>query len=469
MDDITKLDATALATAIRNREISPVDVVDATAALIERLNPSLLAFCTPTVETAHAHARDLERRLAAGEPFGPLAGVPVSIKDLIFTAGVRTTGGSTVYADFVPDEDDVCVERLRSADALMLGKTNVSELGFSLTGDNPVFGTTRNPWDTSRTSGGSSAGAAVAVATGMTPIGIGGDGGGSIRVPASFCGLFGFKPSMGRVPLYPGCRDQKLPGLSGWESLEHIGPLTRTVADAALAMSVIAGPDPRDRHSLPDSQEDWQSCLTADVKGKHIAYCRSWGGADVDPAIADIVVKAAASFETDLGCTVEEIDCDWSKLVPQFRALIVLDADLTAMRALVAQHGDRLSPPIVRLMGIDWTAEMFTNALTARKAVVNDMARLMSRYDYLLTPTSHVLPPAADKPEGADDIDRPLPTMTCIANMTGQPAASVPAGWTRDGLPVGLQIMGRHLADTDVLGLAAAFERAHSWHNRWPP
>ena len=396
-------------------------------------------------------------------------GVPLGIKDLILTRGVRTTGGCLAYADFVPEEDDIVVERLRAAGGIVLGKTNVSELGYSLTGDNPVFGVTRNPWDAKLSSGGSSAGAAVAVATGMGPVAIGSDGGGSIRLPAAFCGVFGFKASMGRVPLYPGCRDERFPGLSSWETLEHIGPLTRTVEDAALVMSVIAGPDPRDRHSIPCNASEWRKVSADTVAGRRVAYCPTWDGVTVDPQIRDVANSAAKVFASELGCIVEEVTPAWSKLTLNFRTLMAADSDLPGMRALADRLGDRMSPNLRKFLQIDWTADMLTDAAKFRKSVANQMWRLMSRcHDYLLTPTTSALPPPADMQEGAEDFVRPLPSFTCIANMTGQPAASLPAGWTAAGLPVGLQIIGRHLADRDVLAAAAAFEQARPWRHRWP-
>ncbi len=464
---MTHAGATDLARAIRARQLSPTEAVEAAIAVIERLNGKLLAFCTPTLDQARADAKAIEAKLAAGAPVGPLAGVPVSIKDLILTRGVRTTGGSVAYADYVPEEDDIVVERMRAAGAIVLGKTNVSELGYSLTGDNPVFGVTRNPWNPARSSGGSSAGAAVAVATGMGPVALGSDGGGSIRLPAAFCGVFGVKPSMGRGPLYPGCRDERLPGLSSWESLEHIGPLSRTVADAALVLSVIAGPDPRDRHSVPNDI-DWLGAPDRGIAGSRIAYCSTWGNAAVDPQIGALTAAAARVFETDLGCRVEQVALDWGNPVLSFRTLIALDSDLKGMRALIERFGDRMSPNIIGLMKIEWTAEMLTDAVQFRKAVVNRMWRLMQRFDFVLTPVSTGLPPPADKAAGAADFERPLPMFTCISNMTGQPAASLPAGFTPDGMPVGLQIMGRHLGDDRLLAACAAFERARPWHDRWP-
>ena len=250
--EIGRMEAVELAERVRAKELSPVEVVDAVLERMDRLEPMLHAFCTPTPDLAREEARRLEREISDGADPGPLAGVPVGIKDLHAVKGVRMVLGSHAYKDFVPDEDDVSVERLREAGAIILGKTNVPEFGYSGVGHNPVFETTTNPWDASLTPGGSSAGSGAAVASGMGPIALGSDGGGSVRIPSSFCGLFGMKASMGRVPLYPSCRDERYPGASGWESLEHIGPMSRTVRDGALMLSVMAGPDERDRLSIPE-------------------------------------------------------------------------------------------------------------------------------------------------------------------------------------------------------------------------
>lgn len=256
-DEICRLPATELAARIGTSEISPVEVTDAVLERMAALDGALGAYCTPTPDLARAQARAVADRLARGEEVGPLAGVPIGVKDLITTQGIRTTSGSPAYEDFVPDEDDIVVERAVAAGAVVLGKTNASEFGYSATGHNPLFPATRNPWNTALTPGGSSAGSAAAVAAGLGPVALGSDGGGSIRVPAAHSGLVGFKASMGRVPVWPGCRDERYPGVSGWESLEHLGPLTRTVADTALMLSVLAGPDPRDRHSIPCGDVDW--------------------------------------------------------------------------------------------------------------------------------------------------------------------------------------------------------------------
>jgi aspartyl-tRNA(Asn)/glutamyl-tRNA(Gln) amidotransferase subunit A len=473
-NEICRMDAVTLAATIRSRELSPVEVVEATLARMEKLEPSIHAFCTPTAEPARAQARRIESEIAAGRPVGPLAGVPVSIKDLILTAGIRTVFGSAAYEDFVPDEDDIAVERLRAAGAIILGKTNVPEFGYSGTGHNAVFETTRNPWNLALTSGGSSAGAAAAVATGVGPLALGSDGGGSVRIPASFCGLYGLKPSFGRIPLYPGARDERFPGASGWESIECYGPLTRTVADAALMASVMAGPDMRDRHSLPKGDVDWMESLKGDLNGVRVAYSRTLGYAPVEPEVIRVVDEAVKVFARDLGCVVEEAEPGWKDPAQAFMGVVMAETDLVGMRRMAAELGDRMSPHLVDLLRMPWTAEDFTNAVMGRKALVNCMWRFMRQYELLLTPTLAV-PPFPILMQGPDKVAGRLTRawswipFTFPINLTGQPAASVPAGFTRDGLPIGLQIVGRHLDDAMVLRASACFEAARPWRDNWPP
>jgi aspartyl-tRNA(Asn)/glutamyl-tRNA(Gln) amidotransferase subunit A len=382
--------------------------------------------------------------------------------------------GAVAYADFVPDEDDIVVERMRAGGAVSLGKTNVPEFGYSGVGHNPVCETTVNPWNVERTSGGSSAGSGAAVAAGLCPIALGSDGGGSVRIPSSFCGLVGVKASMGRVPLYPGTKDERYPGVSSWESLEHIGPMTRTVRDAALMLSVIAGPDDRDRLSIPTSDVDWiDAARPRDLKGLRVAYSSDWGYAAVDPEVRRVVGEAVRVFEKDLGCTVEEAHPGFADPLGAFWALVAMESDLKGLRAMVAEHGAKMTPHLVDFIRKDWTAEDLTGAIMVRKAVTNKLWRFMRNYDLLLTPTLAV-PPFALHIQGIEKIDGRMVTpsqwlaFTFPFNMTGQPAASVPAGFTRTGLPVGLQIVGRHLADTSVLQAAASFEAAKPWAHVWP-
>jgi aspartyl-tRNA(Asn)/glutamyl-tRNA(Gln) amidotransferase subunit A len=473
-NEICRMDAVTLALEIRDKRLSPVDVVDAVLDRMERLEPLLHAFCTPAPDLARSEAKRVEKDIVAGSVLGPLAGVPVSVKDLILTKDIRTVAGSRAYADFLPEEDDVVVERLREAGAVILGKTNVPEFGYSGAGHNQVFETTRNPWNLDMTPGGSSSGAGAAVAAGMGAVALGSDGGGSIRVPSSFCGLFGIKASMGRVPLYPGCRDERFPGLSSWESVEHIGPMSRTVADAALMLSVIVGPDDRDRHSLPSLDFEWTEALKGEIEGARIAYSPDWGYAAIDPRVREIVGDAVMVFERELGCRVEEAHPGLGNELDAFWALVAVETDLKGMRTMADRLGEGMSPNLVDFLRRDWTAEDLTDAIVTRKSVNNKMWRFMRQYDLIVTPTLAVpaFPIGIQGPEniGGQAVE-PFDwfPFTFPMNFTGQPAATVPAGWTDDGLPVGMQIAGRRLDDLLVLRACAAFEAAAPWKDRWPP
>lgn len=471
---IGRMDAVSLAQAIRKKKVSAKEVTDAVLARMEKLEPHLHAFCTPTADLARQTASDIDRRLSAGEDVGPLAGVPVGIKDLVCTKGIRTVSGSMAYKDFIPDEDDIVVERLKSAGAVIIGKTNVPEFGYSGVGHNPVFETTRNPWNLALTPGGSSAGSGAAVAAGVGPFAIASDGGGSIRIPAAHSGLVGVKASMGRVPLYPGTKDERYPGVSSWESLEHIGPLSRTVADSALMLSVISGPDSRDRYSLPRADFDWMESLAGGIKGLRVAYSPDWGYAKVDPEVRRVVGEAVKVFERDLGCVVEEANPGFEDPYGAFWAIVAMETDLRGMRQMVEKHGHQMTPHLVDFIQRPWTAEDFTNAIVTRKAVVNKMWRFMRKYDLLLTPTLAV-PPFPVHMQGPEKIDGSIVhpfrwlAFTFPLNFTGQPAASIPVGFSREGLPIGLQIVGRHLDDPTVMKACAAFEAAKPWRDVWPP
>jgi aspartyl-tRNA(Asn)/glutamyl-tRNA(Gln) amidotransferase subunit A len=467
------LDATDLAKLIQARKISAVDIVKASLDSMAQLEPELNAFCTPTPELAIKRAHEIDLAIARGEPVGPLAGIPIAVKDLICTEGIRTTSGSVIYQDFVPDEDDIVIERIKAAGAIIVGKTTAPEFGYSGVGHNPLFPSPRNPWNTDLTPGGSSAGSGVAVASHMCPVALGSDGGGSVRIPASFCGLYGFKPSMGRIPLYPGCRDERYPGMSSWESLEHIGPMTRSVRDASLMMSVLAGSDRRDRHSIPSSDVQWSLAASESTQGKRVAFSIDWGYAVVDAEVRDIITKAAKIFENELGCIVDEAHPGFSNPAQTFAALVAMDSDLEGLRKLKMEFGTRMSPHLNSMLSREWRAEDFTNAIRERKRLVNQMWRFMDQYDFLITPTL-ATPPFALGMQGPEVIDGEMVTSDswnafCFPiNFTGQPAASIPAGFTRSGLPVGLQIVGRHLDDIGVIKLSEAFERVNPWQQHIP-
>ena len=460
----TKLGSIApMVRAVRAGKVTAQALVENALHQIATLDATLNAFCTLTADRARAEALEIDRRVAAGERVGPLAGVPVAIKDLICTRGVRTTFGSRLYADHVPDEDDVVVERLKDAGAIVIGKTNTSEFGYGAVGHNALFPSTRNPWDQRLTSGGSSAGSAVAIAANMVPLAIGSDGGGSVRIPASLCGVFGIKPSWGRVPVYPGCREERFPGISSWESLEHIGPLTRTVADAALALSVLVGPTARDRFSIPNEVADWSIRPSETLRSARVAFSTDLGYATVDPEIRQAIEDAVHRLERDIGCSVERAHPKLNNPTPGFEALVALDTDRTGLRRMAQERGIVLEGWLSRLLARQWSADEFTDAIFERKRAVNSTWRFMETHDFLITPTtaSAAFPLGLDGPDTIDG--HPVESTAWLAfsalgNLTGLPAASVPIGFTRDGRPIGLQIMGRHLDDLGVLALSAAVE-----------
>ena len=472
-NEICRMDAVSVAARVKNKTLSAVEVADAVLRRMEKLESHIHAFCTPTPDVARAAATVVDAKIAAGEDPGPLAGVPIGIKDLVATKDILTVMGSPLYRDFVPDEDDIVVERLKAAGAVIIGKTNVPEFGYSGVGHNPVFPATRNPWNLDMTSGGSSAGSGASVAAGVAPFAIGSDGGGSIRIPSALCGLYGMKASMGRVPLYPGCRDERYPGVSSWESIEHVGPMSRTVADSALMLKVIAGPDPRDRYSIPAADFDYLEATKENIKGLRIAYSEDWGYAPVDPEVRRVVSEAVRAFETDLGCTVERANPGWEDPFPHFWTIVAGDTDLSGMRRMMKGREREMSPHLVALLQRKWTAEEFTDAKMIRQMVCNRMWRFMANYDLLITPTLAV-PAFPLYMQGPEIIEGKMVTsgdwlcFTFICNLTGQPAATIPAGFTSDGLPVGMQIIGRHLADRTVLAASGAFEQARPWAHTWP-
>ncbi len=301
VSDYAELSAVEIVRRVQAREVSALEISETALSALDAAEPRLHAFATIARESALTEATAIDARLARGEDVGPLAGAPVAIKDLVLTKGLRTTFGSRLYSDYVPTEDDILVERLRKAGAVVIGKSNASEFGFGAHGNNPLFPTTRNPYDLALGPGGSSAGSAAAVAAGVCALSIGSDGGGSIRIPASLCGLVGVKASMGRVPLWPGCRDETLPGVSGWESIEHVGPITRSVADAALMLSVITGPDPRDRWSLPSGDVDWLGAPRAELKrGLKALYWPRWRELPIEPKVSAAVTAAVEAFRARL-------------------------------------------------------------------------------------------------------------------------------------------------------------------------
>ncbi|MHA1579658.1 MAG: amidase [Candidatus Freyarchaeota archaeon] len=466
-EEIIWMSAIELSKSIRDGELSPVEVVYAFLNRIEKINPELNAFVTLTEESARKEAERAEEAVKKGEKLGPLHGVPVAIKDNIPVKGVRTTYGSKLYENYVPEEDYILVDRLKKAGAIILGKTNLPEFGLIPITDNPVFGPTRNPWDKTRTTGGSSGGSAAAVASGMCPIAVGNDGGGSIRIPSSLCGVFGLKPHLGRIPRWP--------ALPGWETMAVEGPITRTVADAALMMDVMAGPDDRDYLSLPPPGVSYLEKLEEDVKGKKFAYSPDLGYAVVDPEVVEVTRKAAFAF-SDLGYDVEEVKLDFPSLENDLTNQVVAET--------IAAFGDRIEEwkPVVYPMYLDflWLADYlkatdYVKTQYRRKELWDKVREVFQKYDFLLTPSTCVPAFSLELGIGPPEIDgKPVGPTSWIAftypfNFTGQPAASVPCGFTKENLPVGLQIVGKRFDELGVLQASRAFEKGLPWKDNKPP
>ena len=463
--DLCYLSALQLRDRYQKGEVSPVEVTEAILRRMDELNPTLNAFITTTPELALKGARIAEQAYQTGESPPPLAGIPTSIKDLVSMTGVRTTRGSLLYKDWVPDYDAPIIKRLHEAGAVMLGKTNLPELGWKGDSTNRIIGSTHNPWKLGRTAGGSSGGGTAAVAAGLGPLAQGSDGAGSIRIPSSFCGIYGLKPSWGLIPQYPA---------SAVELFSHLGPMTRTVADSALMLNIMAGADPRDRLSFP-TETDYLASLEGGIAGLRVAWSPDLGYALIDPEVRDIVAKAALRFE-ELGCHVEEAHPDledpWESIVhiiwaSAFAGLHLHDLD--AVR-------DQIDPGLVRVIeqGLQLSGAEVAIAYARRNDYYHAWRQFMERYDLLLTPTLPVTAFTAGDDYPGEINGQPTTYLSWTAftypfNITGQPAATVPCGFASDGLPVGLQIVGRWRDDVTVLRASAAFEALAPWADKRPP
>lgn len=468
-NDLCFLPATELARLIRERALSAVEVMAAHLGQIERANPAVNAIVTLLPERALAGARAADERLAKDGPdgVGPLHGLPVAHKDLVPTAGIRTTFGSPLYADHVPTQDALIVERLRGAGAITIGKTNTPEFGAGSQTFNPVFGATRNPYDLSKTSGGSSGGAAAALACGMIPIADGSDLGGSLRNPGGFCNVVGFRPSPGRVPSWP--------SEAPWFPFSVLGPMARSVADAALALSAMAGPDPRAPLARAEPGERFRQPLGRDFRGVRIAWSRDLGGLPIDSRVTTALEEKRPVF-AELGCELVEAEPDTSGADEAFAAWRAWIFEL-GHGAEMDAHRDKLKATVV--WNIEQGRRLSGPALAAaergRAAMAERVRLFMAEHKFLLLPVSQV-PPFPVEEEFPTEIagermDTYIDWMKSCSRitMTGLPAISVPCGFTPEGLPVGLQIVGRAGDDFGVLRLAHAFEEATEVWRRRPP
>jgi len=462
--DTIELSATALIEEYRAKRLSPVEATQATFDRIAALDDQLNAFCHLDQDAAMASARESEARWSKGEPVGRLDGIPISVKDTIMLKGWPFMRGSrTSDPRQLPDEDAPAVERLRQHGAVLVGKTNTPEFGWKGTTDSELFGITRNPWDRERTPGGSSGGAAASVAAGVTPLALGTDGAGSIRIPCSFSGLFGIKATAGRVPVAP---------VAPFGSLAHVGPIARNVTDAALMLNALKGWDSRDWYALPDDATDYSEVIGDSVDGLKIAYSPTFGYARVDDEVGAIVATAARAFG-ELGAIVEQVDKPfddpteilWAHWRVGLALLLTLFTPeqielLEAGLVETAREGPGL--PVM-----DYAA-----AIHGRRQLGIHMGRFHQSYDLLLSPTLAVPAFGVGRlaPEGFDG--EPCfgwTPFTYPFNLTRQPAASVLCGFTQAGLPVGLQIVGPPLREDLVFRAARSYEAAHSWGDRRPP
>ena len=456
--DICSTSAVELARMLRTKELSARDVVGAHLTQIERVNPTVNAIVTLVAEQAMERARLADEDLAHGRDVCPLHGLPIAHKDLQPTAGIRTTFGSPIYKDFVPSEDALLVDRLRRAGAIVVGKTNTPEFGAGSQTFNAVFGPTLNPFDHTRTCGGSSGGAAVALATGMLPIADGSDMGGSLRNPASFCNVVGLRPSPGRVPVWP--------AVTAWSMLSVEGPMARNVADVALMLSAIAGPDPRSPIALDEPGSRFAAPLDRDVTGIRVAWWRDLGGVPVDRRVREAVNAQRSVFQS-LGCIVEEAEPDFTDVDAVFKTVRAL-AFLTGVAPRVAGHRDLVKDTILWEIdrGERLTSTEIAWAETKRTELFHRMRQFMEHYDYFILPTVQVSPFGINQAYPTEIEGVAMETYidwmkSCYyISILGNPAISVPCGFTSEGLPIGLQIVGRHRDDWGLLQIAHAFETA---------
>jgi amidase len=465
--DVCFFTAVDLAERIRRRELSAMEAVTAHLARVEQLNPAVNAIVTLDTEGALAAARRADEAHARRETLGPLHGVPVAHKDNFFTRGMRTTFGSPIFRDFVPDHDSIIVERQRRAGAITIGKTNMPEFGAGSQTFNEVFGATRNPYDPSKTCGGSSGGAAVALACGMVALADGSDLGGSLRNPANFCNVVGLRPSIGRVPQWP--------SQDAWNTLLVAGPMARTVGDVALFLSVIAGPDARDPVALDEAGARLATVAERDFAGTRVAWSSDLGGLPVERAVAAVLASQRSVFD-DMGCAVDDASPNLSGADEVFQTLRgvsfvnlygdIVDRDPSLLKDTIVwntRYGRALSgAQLGRSVGL-------------RSQIFARMHAFMERYEFLIAPVNQVAPFPVEQPYPTEIEGVPMETYmdwmrSCSAiTVTGHPAISVPCGFTADGLPVGVQIVGRYRDERGLLEFAQAFEQRTRVGLRRPP
>jgi amidase len=466
MNDICFAPARKLADLLSKRKLSAVEVMRAFIAQIERVNPKVNAIVTFLPEQALAAAKKIDSKSKTVKR-GPLAGLPIAYKDLVATKGIRTTQGSKVYEKAVPTENHAIVDRLSAAGAITLGKTNTPEFGAGSQTFNAVFGATKNPYDLSKTCGGSSGGGAVAVACGMLPFADGSDLAASLRNPGNYCNVVGFRPTPGRVPNFPAA--------NAWDTLSVIGPMARTVSDCAFLLSAMAGPDPRVPTAISEPGKVFASPLKRSFRKTRIAWSRDLGGLPVDPHVTEVLETQKGVFKK-LGCIVEEAEPDFTGATEAFETLRGVGF-AAKLGPVMRDHRNKLKGTVIWNVeqGLKLTGEQIARAEGLRSALFHRMRAFLERYEFLICPVNQ-LPPFPVDVEWPREIAGVAMTnyldwmKSCYyVTITSHPAISVPAGFTPEQLPVGLQIVGRYRDDFGVLQLAHAFEQATEVWKRRPP
>lgn len=460
--NFTYMTALEMRRLIRDKKASPVEIVESTLRQIEASQPVLNAFVTITPELALDAARTAEKAVMSGEDTGLLTGLPLSIKDLTAVKGVRFTSGSRTLADFVSPVDSPASERVKAHGAAIVGKTTTTEFGCKGSSNSPLTGETCNPWDLAKTTGGSSAGAGASVAAGLTPFALGTDGGGSIRIPSSLCGLFGIKAQFGRVPVYPA---------AATPTLAHVGPMARTVRDAALLLTAISGFDARDPASVAADVPDYLGACDRSPKGLRIAWSPTLGYARPTREVAEITGQAVRAFE-NLGCRVELVEKVFDDPIDLWMAEFYAGVGTRLQKTLTEQR-EIIDPAVANVLdkALDQTIDEYYRQVFARYDFREKVRQFFDKFDLLMTPTTPVVafdlgrdvPPELD---GANIVS--WVAYTYPINLCGLPAASVPCGFTQAGLPVGLHVVARTLGETDILRAAASFEAARPWADRKP-
>ncbi len=455
--------AVSLLKAIRSREVSPVEVIQETLARVEATEPRLNNFAAYAPERAMQQAHAAEAVLMRGETYPPLLGLPISVKDLIAVKDLRFASGSRAMADNIASVNAPSVERVLAAGACVIGKTTTSEFGCKAVGDSPLTGITRSPWNLNKTPGGSSCGAASSVVAGVTTVALGTDGGGSIRIPASLSGLFGIKAQFGRVPIFPA---------SATPTLAHVGPLARTVMDAAVLLTEISGHDRRDPFSVAGPIPDYVGACSAQIKGMKVAWSRTLGYANPDSEVVEIAERAARRFE-ELGCVLVDVDkvleSDPVDLwMSEFYAGVGV-----RLKKTLAEQRDMLDPAVADVLkdALSQTSEEYYTKVFRRYDLREKLRQFFEQFDLLLTPATPCQAFDVGLNTPPNLTDRNIVSWvyyTYPFNLTGQPAASIPAGFSREGLPVGLQMVARINSEVDIFRAAAAYERAYPWFDRYP-